>query len=160
MHVGKSSASSGLLLTVVYKVDFAISAEGFRLKRHSAKYLEVSIVLESPDQNTLTIMFQHGMVLRQIGQSTCTKRLGINRLRNRDNVDVPASGTVISTSPAICCSPLEAHVQGPPQPVCQLRDCNSDRHHLKITTCRVTQGAWTDWYGRLAASGPRRINLR
>jgi hypothetical protein len=52
MHVGKPSASSGLLLTVVYKVDFAISAEGFRLRRYSAKYLEVSIVLESPDQNT------------------------------------------------------------------------------------------------------------
>jgi hypothetical protein len=138
MHVGKASTSSGALLEVVYKVDFVISAGGFRLRRYSAKYLEASYCF-----GELGSGYTDNHVPTRDGAAAdkskhLYKGLGKNRLRNRENIEVPAFETVILTSPATCCTPLEAHVQRPPQPVCQLRDCNFDRHHLGFNTCRVT----------------------
>jgi hypothetical protein len=142
MHVGKASTFSGALLKVVYKVDFVISAGGFRLGRYSAKYLEASYCFGELGSGYTDNHVPTRDDAAADKSKHLYKGLGKNRLRNRENIEVPAFETVILTSPATCCTPLEAHVQRPPQPVCQLRDCNFDRHHLGFNTCRVTGCAW------------------
>lgn len=68
------------------KVDFAISTEGFRHKGHTQPSTwKRPIVLESPDQYSLTIMLPDGLSLRQTVQSTCTRDMakidyGIGRM--------------------------------------------------------------------------------